>query len=149
RPWLKSRVRSLYYRIAYLPLARVFYIGKLNREHYVRHGVSSRRLFYSPYATVDATGRWTAAEKRDQREQLRQRLGIAKDKIVVSVFGKLIAKKNPELLVEAMPHLPGELRQRTVLLFVGSGNLKEDILRRTEAERQSGGATTIMAGFVN
>lgn len=149
RSWLKSQIRSLSYRIAYLPLARVFYIGELNREHYLRHGVPPARLARSPYATVDAVGRLTTEEKHAERARLRQRLGIAEDRLVVSFFGKLVAKKNPGLLLEAMAHLPAELRRRTVLLLVGSGDLEADIRRRAGTELQLGGATTILTGFIN
>jgi glycosyltransferase involved in cell wall biosynthesis len=146
---LKAAARSLYYRLAYLPLYRIFYIGQLNRGHYLRHGVPARTLVRSPYATVDGTVRLTREDKRRVRAESRARLGISESEFVVSFFGKLIPKKNPDLLLEAMPGLDPELRRRTVLLYVGSGEMGDGLQAGGSVESAGGGARTIMAGFVN
>ncbi len=142
---LKAFARSLYYRMAYLALARVFYIGHLNRAHYLRHGVPARKLVRSPYATVDGPARLSREEKLRQRAQLREKLGISPGDLVVSFFGKLIPKKNPDLLLEAALLLDPALRGRLVILYVGSGELEASLRSQADAS----GVRTLMAGFVN
>lgn len=146
---LKALLRGLYYRFAYLPLARVFYIGQLNRDHYLCHGVPARKLVRSPYATVDGVAAFTDAEKLGERARLRERFEIAANDFVVAFFGKLIPKKNPDLLLEAVGRLESDLRRRIVVLYVGSGELEVELKAKAAAEASAGGARTVMAGFVN
>lgn len=149
RPPLKARLRALYYRCAYAAFTGFFFIGRLNRDHYLAHGVAARRLHRAAYATLDPVGTLSPVEKQSRRSQLRQTLGIAAEAFVVSFFGKLIPKKNPDLLLQAFARLPMDLRGRTRLLFVGSGELADSLRQLAGVEAAAGGAQTVFAGFVN
>ena len=87
----------------------------------------------------------TASEKDDRRSKLRAALRIPKDAKAIGFFGKLIDKKNPELLVEAVAKLPEPARSSTHLLFVGAGEL-EGRLKELCAEHH---LRAHFPGFVN
>jgi glycosyltransferase involved in cell wall biosynthesis len=140
---LKGLLRSFYYRLAYLPLTGFFYIGELNREHYLRHGVPVTRLIRSPYSTHDAQQSRTPEDKIAARQRLRASLGVKNCELVVAFFGKLIPKKNPDLLLKAVRHLAPALRAKIKVLYVGSGRLENSL--RAEAAATE----TVFAGFVN
>lgn len=145
----KAFFRAIYYRLAYLPARRFFYFGKLNYEHFRRHGVAANRLWRTPFATIDGQGARTTADKAAARQARRSSLGIAEKDFVVGFFGKLIPKKNPDLILAAVARLPAELRRRTVVLYVGSGQLDAELRQAAEVEAAAGGARTVFAGFIN
>ncbi len=111
----KTLLRSAVYSLIYSQVQTAFYIGKLNREHLSRHGFPPTRLIRAPYCTTDRFHNASEAEFARIREECRTRLGIGQDKLVLGFFGKLIPKKNPNLLLQAIPFLQPELKKKLVL----------------------------------
>jgi glycosyltransferase involved in cell wall biosynthesis len=144
RPKWKGDVRSAFYWLAYKGVAHAFYIGSLNREHLLRYGIKPENLSLAPYASPLAFPKDDAAKQRI-RDDMRARLGIKPDEIVLLFSGKLIEKKNPLLILTALGLVPADLAKRIKVLYVGSGEL-EPALRR-EAEKFPGQVQ--FAGFVN
>jgi glycosyltransferase involved in cell wall biosynthesis len=141
RPAWKTALRRVCYRALYRPLQRAFFIGELNRRHLLRHGVRPERLRPARYCVADPLRDATTAEKSERRRATRQRLGLRDAEIVVAFFGKLIAKKNPDLLLAAAAQLPEPLGSRVRLMFVGSGEM--------EAELRAAGSNALFTGFIN
>jgi glycosyltransferase involved in cell wall biosynthesis len=144
----KSFFRSVAYRWIYSFVDTGFYIGNLNRQHLLRHGITESKLICAHYCTADRFRDLTIEERLKLRARCRVQLGLNEDRIVVGFFGKLIPKKNPELLLKAAVKLPPEIARRITLLFVGSGEL-ESKLRQQAAMPNQMGVRTIFAGFVN
>jgi glycosyltransferase involved in cell wall biosynthesis len=84
-------------------------------------------------------------EKVARRLKMREALGIGPSQLCVAFFGKLIPKKQPDLLLEMLPHLVQEKRAKVRLMFVGSGAMEVDL--KIRAQREMPG--TLFAGFVN
>lgn len=145
----KSYVRSLIYRGAYRVFDRLFFIGELNREHYLRHGVAESRLRAARYFTVDRASALTEAQKQEKRREMREAAGIGPGQVVCGFSGKLIPKKDPALLFAMLAHLPQDLRSRLHLYIVGSGELQGELQSAAEAARLELGVETHFAGFVN
>lgn len=139
-PW-KTALRRVCYHALYRPLQRAFFIGELNRRHLLRHGVRPERLRPARYCVADPLRDISAAEKADRRRAVRQRLGLRDGEVTVAFFGKLIAKKNPDLLIAAAAQMQAPLRARVRLLFVGSGEM--------ETELRSAGTNALFTGFIN
>lgn len=137
----KSLLRRACYTLLYRPLRRAFYIGELNRRHLLRHGVSEQRLRPARYCVADPLRGVSQVGKQQRRDVTRAGLGIGANEFVVAFFGKLTPKKNPGLLFAAFEQLPESLRQRTRLLFVGSGELETEL--RGQNQR------AIFPGFIN
>jgi glycosyltransferase involved in cell wall biosynthesis len=144
RPKWKGDVRTAFYWLTYKAVAHAFCIGSLNREHLLRHGIKEEKITFSPYASP-LTYPATDAEKQRVRDTTRAKLGYQSDDIVLIFSGKLIDKKNPQLILTSLGLLPADLAKRIRVLYVGSGEL-EPTLRR-EAEKFPG--QVHFAGFVN
>jgi glycosyltransferase involved in cell wall biosynthesis len=144
----KEFLRSLVYRSLYSLVEKAFYLGELNREHLLRFGIRPHQLIRSPYSTPDRFENVSTNEFRGIRERCRNRLGIDREKLVIGFFGKLIPKKNPDLLLRAALLFKGDLKAKTTLLFVGSGGLECEMKAQARVVEKSG-MQTIFAGFIN
>jgi glycosyltransferase involved in cell wall biosynthesis len=145
----KAVVRSLIYRSAYIGLDTVFYIGELNKQHYLRHGVSASRLRPARYGTVDRFANMTDAEKEQKRSQARLSAGISDSSFVVGFSGKFIEKKNPKILFQMLEFLPEALRSRIHLYFMGSGVLQNELNELAKSVREKFGVKSFFSGFIN
>jgi glycosyltransferase involved in cell wall biosynthesis len=144
----KEILRSTVYRLLYSQVQKGFYIGELNREHLRRHGVPPQHLIRAPYCTPDRFQNLSEAQFTQIRETCRTRIGIGRDQIVIGFFGKLIPKKNPELLMQAIPFLNEALKNKITLLYVGSGPMEAEMKQRS-LELKKYGTQTVFTGFVN
>ena len=149
RSWLKSILRTAYYRLLYVGVSRAFPIGRLNRKHWLRHGLRPRQLRDSRYCTPDRAAPLSLHELESRRQALRHQLGLPADQLLVAFFGKLIAKKNPALLLQAAPHLSPTIKQRLSLLYVGSGELQETLQFQAAQLQARSCIVSHFAGFVN
>ncbi len=129
RPWHKRALK----RALLQPLLRRsfgLYIGEQNRRWMLHHGADPARLFPARYCVDNDWFRRRAAELAGRRRELRASFGITSDAPVLVFCGKLIAKKQPLLLVEAFEKL--RKRHPCWLLLVGDGPLRaavEDLVR--------------------
>jgi glycosyltransferase involved in cell wall biosynthesis len=61
------------------------------------------------------------------RPIVRAELGLAPDWLGVLFSGKLVSRKGPDLLLEAVRRLPEAQRDRTAVVFLGDGELRESL----------------------
>jgi len=141
--------RSIAYRAAYSRFQRVFAIGELNRQHWLRHGLPTERISYARYCTPDRVQGLYHSEREQRRLQLRQSLGVSSEQLMIAFFGKLIPKKDPALLISAAAELPSHIQSRSVLVYVGSGELQTTLQDQANRLQQSTAVPTHFAGFVN
>lgn len=150
RSWVKSVLRSVYYRLLYACIEQAFPIGQLNRKHWLNHGLKARQLrIHAHYCTVDRAGALSQQDRWSRRQQMRQQLSVTDNQLMIGFFGKLIPKKDPQLLFESLAWLPPSLRQLICLLFVGSGELGCQLEREAEIAKHTFGVPSIFPGFVN
>lgn len=144
KPW-KAALRALAYRMMYCGVSHAFFIGQLNREHLLRFGMKESRLSFAPYCVDSPFPEMSGESKAAGRGEMRAKLGIAEHETVVLFSGKLIAKKAPDLVIEALGRLGEARRATTRVVFLGSGIMMDELKRL--AERFAG--RVIFAGFVN
>jgi len=149
RSKIKSFIRYIMYYVTYKGFNQIFYIGELNKEHYLRHGVPESKLVPARYGTIDRYSGWDNLKKSRELLAAREKAQINSNDFVVGFSGKLVAKKNPEILFEMLKHLPDELRVRMVIYFMGSGELEKSLISRAGQALQQFGVRTFFAGFVN
>ena len=137
--------KRLGHRLLLSRYAAVLAIGTNNRAYCIEQGVPASKLFMTPYC-VDNTRFATmadAARTDPGREAVSARFGLDAGATTFLFSGKLVEKKRPGDLVEAMR----QLHQRGItgiqLLLVGDGPL------RAELERQAEGLPIRFAGFLN
>src|SRR5579863_6825511 len=81
--------------------------------------------------TVIANG--AAAGDGGSRESARQALAIPNDRLVLLVMARLEQRKGHAVLLEAIPLLPAQIRDRVLVLIAGDGPEKDAL--STQAER--------------
>jgi glycosyltransferase involved in cell wall biosynthesis len=144
-PW-KRLVRDLFLRAFYGQMNRLLYIGQNSRSHYLRLGVPESRLIFSPYC-VDTSSFETEDDARQRlRVPTREHLQISADRFVILVSGKLIPRKSPDLLLEAIKRLPPELRSIITVLFLGAGEMSDLLAQQAQTAPE---VDVRMAGFQN
>ncbi|HEX4644789.1 MAG TPA: glycosyltransferase family 4 protein [Verrucomicrobiae bacterium] len=143
---VKSILRSIFYRLAYAPVSKALVIGRLNAQHYQRHGLPSRRHVLSPYCVVDRFKAVSPAQKSARRRELRREAGFGDQTTVLLFCGKLQPKKQPGILLEALSKLSATERRRFGVLYVGSGELEAELRLAASALKD---VKVWFAGFKN
>jgi glycosyltransferase involved in cell wall biosynthesis len=125
RSLLKSFVRDNALRYVYRRCSALLYVGRRSREHYMRLGVPSDALVFSPYC-VDVSSFRPSERDRDRwRAATRAQLDVAGDDIMILFSGKLTPRKDPVRIIEAVRMLGGSARP--VVVFLGSGALQAQL----------------------
>jgi len=119
-------------------------IGARNREFYRAYGVPEDRIFFVPYAVDNEYFMAEADRLRGHRAALRARFGAPAELPVVLFSGKLIPKKRPLDLLQAVDRIASDTP--AVLVFLGEGGERG----RLEAEVSRRGLRhVVITGFVN
>ncbi len=139
----KNFVRTIIYQKLYQKFSRFFYIGELNRQHYLTHGVTAAKLSPARYCVKNPFEHLTVAERQARRAALRAKLNLGNKETLFAFFGKLIPKKGPEHLLTAWRQMPEAMRRSSRLMYVGSGAMEAE-LRQLSAD-----LPVIFTGFIN
>jgi glycosyltransferase involved in cell wall biosynthesis len=96
---------------------------------------------------VDTTAFATTEQnRRELRDQTRRILGIGDVDTVLLFSGKLSQRKGPDLLLSGVKSLPSDIRERAVVLFLGSGAMEDDL---RALAKHSPSVEVRFAGFQN
>lgn len=120
-------------------------IGQANRDFYLFHKCPPERIGWAPYSVENQRFSTAAAERSAERSRIRATWGIPKTATVFLFSGKLIEKKRPLDMVQALEALPTDARASAHVLFVGDGPLRP-ALEAWSVERD---LPVTFAGFVN
>lgn len=123
RTWLLEAARDLALKRFYEKCSGLLYIGKKSHEHFERLNVDNT-MFFSPYC-VDATVFDAGEEGRQRlRDAVRKELSLAEEEFVLVFSGKLVTRKGPDLLVDAVEKLPADIRRNVAIVFLGAGEMR-------------------------
>ena len=143
---LKKLVRGMILRMVYRSVSRFAVVGARARRHLKAHGVTERRMTWSPFC-VDTD--WVEAQKRrwmPLRSEIRQAFGIGENAIALLFCGKLIEQKDPLLIFDALRRLPETVGKSLHLILAGSGPLQRPF---ESAARAALGERFHDLGFLN
>lgn len=138
----KALARDAALRAFYARVDRFCYPGRGGITHLLRLGVPESRCFFSPYSVDDSL--IVRARAEISREAARASLGLPEACHALLFSGKLIARKAPLALLDALERLPA--RERLALMVLGDGELRGAFEPRARALL---GERLIMPGFVN
>jgi glycosyltransferase involved in cell wall biosynthesis len=142
RSVFRRLLRHVYLKWFYGHVDHFLPIGIEAVEHLQGWGVAADRMTVAPYCVDDRFFEGQSASL--DRSSCRRELGIGADQRVFLFSGKMIPRKNPLLLVEALRGLAGD--PRVAVIFVGDGELKAAV----EAQAKSFlGERALFPGFVN
>jgi glycosyltransferase involved in cell wall biosynthesis len=115
-------LRDLVLKSFYSGVATCLAIGVNSRTHYARLGVRPERIGFAPYCVdTDLFERQYVARSAGR---LRDRLAIGRDCLVILFSGKLIPKKDPLTLLDAVAGQPKITDRPVHLVFLGDGPLR-------------------------
>lgn len=136
---LKRAAKSAFFAGYSRLIDRFLAIGTLNAAYWRALGVPDHKIAVMPYAVDNA---FFAAHRDADVSQLRRSLDIPDGAPVILYASKLQARKYPDHLLEAFRRLPSGIARTPYLVFVGDGEMKEEI------ERRSAGMDTVrVLGF--
>ncbi len=121
---IRSFSRRMTLRWIYRYVDKVLYCGSNNLDYFKVHGVKSSHLFFMPHCVDNDFFSSRNTSRSVQALDRRRELGIKDTQIVIAFVGKFVEKKNPNVLAEALQDMPVSMRDKLVLLFVGSGILE-------------------------
>jgi glycosyltransferase involved in cell wall biosynthesis len=127
RSRLKSWLRDRALERLYARCAKVLYIGRHSYDHLARLGCSPAKLVFSPYCVDTAPFQCDEDARTRLRDQTRRELGIAEEDMVLLFSGKLSPRKAPDLILEAVKLLPENQRRSCWVLFMGEGELRDQL----------------------
>jgi glycosyltransferase involved in cell wall biosynthesis len=134
RTAIKSVLRDNLLRALYRRMSALAYIGERSRRHYQRLGVPERKLFFAPYGVETSPFETSEADRTRLRHLCRAELQVPDQRVVLLFSGKLSQRKDPALLVQAVRSLPAVLRQRITIVYLGAGELSDQLVRLAAAE---------------
>lgn len=121
RPW--ASWRRLAYGAFLRSYAAFLAIGRANRQFYARNGVPPERVFDGPYCVDNERFSSEAEALEPRRRAIRSGWGVQDPSIAILFSGKLIEKKRPLDLVNALA-IARRRDPRLHLLVAGDGPLR-------------------------
>lgn len=120
--------------------SKVFVLTSYLKRYAVRHGANEEDIFILPHK-VDPE---LFQRKREKRAEIRKKLGIKKDEILLVFVGRLSVQKDPLTLLRGYSLAKNKMPDLKLVL-VGDGPLREKAEKYVEDE---GLTDTIFTGFV-
>ncbi|HUQ80921.1 MAG TPA: glycosyltransferase family 4 protein [Gemmatimonadaceae bacterium] len=142
--WLPARQRL--YRAAFERVDAFLVIGSRNQAYYRAFGVPDAKCFWAPYGVDNDWFAMSEPARSLARARVRAQLGVSDDAVVFASSAKLIERKRPFDLLDAV----ADLRHRGIdahALFIGDGAERAAIEHR--ATRSGIEDAVCIAGFVN
>lgn len=129
---LKKILRRVLLSWVYRHIDYALYVGTANKAYYQAHGVSEEKLVYAPHAIDNQRFSADHVERNHAALEWRKQLGIKTEEVVFLFAGKLSAKKNPEILIQAFNTVSKSVGNRK-LVIAGNGVL-ENLLQEKYAD---------------
>ncbi|MDH3445594.1 MAG: glycosyltransferase, partial [Deltaproteobacteria bacterium] len=123
RSYIKALLRDSALRWAYRRFAKLLYIGQRSYRHYKRLNCPEENLVFSPYCVDIDAFRYDEDSRRRLRVPTRATLDASGKDTILLFCGKLSPRKGPDVILRAVKHLPTELREKLLIVFVGSGSM--------------------------
>ena len=143
---LKHWARDTLLRRLYCSYSRLLYIGKRSRAHYVRLGAREDQLIFSPYCVDTSVFQVEDEDRQRLRDETRQALRLTDEHCVLLFSGKLVSRKGPDLLLEAVKELRQSWRKQVAVIFLGEGHLRGSLQDYAESTPK---ISTRFVGFQN
>jgi len=138
----KGLFRRSFLRWVYKHGDLAFFVGTANKAYFKKFGLKENQLVFAPHAIDNDR---FAINRKAEVDLLRKKLNVIADDILILFAGKLEAKKNPELLLNAFKALK---LKKIHLLFVGNGEL-EAILKSKAKTADKTTLTTTNLHFID
>lgn len=133
--------RRIFLRWVYKHIDIALYVGVANKRYYESFGLESNKLVFAPHCIDNHRFSENNASFEEQANSWRTKMNILESDIVFLFAGKLQAKKNPQLLIDAFQCLK---EKNIKLLFVGNGEMEVEL-----KEKAKGDERILFLNFIN
>jgi glycosyltransferase involved in cell wall biosynthesis len=146
-PW-RNVARETFLRMLMPRVDAFLYIGKANRDFFVKRGVPDSKLFYVPYSVDNDYFRAGVSDEQLQaiRTSLRSRYGLDPDTRLFVYTHKFRDTMRPVDAAEAFARAAPAFTRPAALLMCGEGELRAELEAVTRANPQ---AKIILTGFLS
>lgn len=124
RPFWKEALKFIFLRNYFKSINRFLTVGNSNEHYYQFYGVHIEKMTRVGFSIDVALYKNAFEEYKHHRTSVRNKLGIEKNIIVLSVVGKLIKHKRQLDLIKSLILLEQLTSQEFHLLVIGSGEQK-------------------------
>jgi glycosyltransferase involved in cell wall biosynthesis len=114
----RKLLRRILLTFIYSNVDYFFYVGRANKDYYLKHRVGNHKLIFAPHCVDNNFFCIDSEEKENEAKTWKKSLGIKEDEIVLLFVGKFEEKKDPFLLLNAFTQIDST---RIKLIFVGNG----------------------------
>ena len=118
---IKQILKSMVLKFVYNYVDYALFVGQANKAYFKKYGLKEEQLIFGPHAIDNER---FSIPRLKEAVDLKNKLGMAENDILILFAGKFEDKKSPLLLKEAFIQLNDS---RTHLLFVGNGVLEEEL----------------------
>ncbi len=125
--------RRLFLKWVYRHVEFALYVGTANKAYYLSHGLKETQLVYAPHAVDNDRFEDTDGVYEARANKWKSDLGISSNELVFLFAGKLEAKKDPGLLIDAFASLSAPAIR---LIIVGSGVLEQELKQQAAADQR-------------
>ena len=139
----RDAIRAGFLRAIFGSASGFMVSGMLNGDYYRHYGGNPHTFFLLPWAIDNERFITASAFEPGEREAMRERIGIEPGDVAVVFSAKLVARKDPMTLLRAVAAMRN--RDRTAIVFLGHGELREDLERFANEHR----LRAHFAGFIN
>ncbi|MBK0378190.1 glycosyltransferase family 4 protein [Mucilaginibacter segetis] len=129
KPGIKSIFKSVLLKWIYKHVNNAFYCGTNNKAYFKKYGLKDEQLIFAPHAIDNERFYKTDTIKS---QDIRSKLHITGNDILILFAGKFIEKKDPTLLLHAFHKLN---KPNCHLLFAGNGPLEASLKAKAEGNR--------------
>lgn len=132
---LKSVVKKLVLGFLFKRIDKFLYVGKSTKRLYKKYKVPDDKLIRSPHAVDNDFFYKNTLKLQDKRLDIRKKWNINENSFCILFVGKFISQKNPQHIISAIDMLNQSDQKKSMhILFVGSGELEEDLRKRCSVE---------------
>ena len=121
---IKKWARRIFLKWMYRHIDYALYVGSANKAYFLKHGIKEHQLVFTQHAIDNDRFSQLNAEQEMFIKNTRQSLGIGWGDITIVYCGKLLPKKNPLLLAQAVKDLNNK---KLHVIFVGDGILEQEL----------------------
>lgn len=122
---IKKVLRRILLKWVYSYVDKALYTGTANKSYFLQHGMNENQLIFAPHA-IENDRFLPGDEVLKKAAEWRRQKSITEANIVFLFAGKLEAKKDPALLINAFKRLD---QSSAHLIMAGSGELKDALLQ--------------------
>ena len=130
--WLRLIKKVILGKLLFPMGSGFLFRDEVNRQFFQQYGVPDERLFFYPYSVDYELYHAQYQILKNEKESIRQELGLGKDALVVLFVGRLCKEKRPLDLIKAFEKI--NIKDKT-LIFVGGGVLADELNNYVDEKR--------------